>query len=62
MDNQQRYHIAHNNNQLNAAGRRVWGFHGIESLLKLPMQTCDGWQKDFSAGNPFTENDVSSQA
>ena len=62
VDNQQRYHIAHNNNQLNAAGRRVWGFSGIEPLLKLPMQTCDGWQKDFSPGNPFTENDVSSKA
>jgi len=39
--------------QTNAAGRRVWGFSGIEPLLKLPMQTCDGWQRDYSPNNPF---------
>ena len=53
IGNQKKYGIEHNNNQTNAAGRRVWGFSGIEPLLKLPMQTCDGWQKDYSPNNPF---------
>lgn len=53
ISNQKKYSIEHNNNQTNAAGRRVWGFSGIEPLLKLPMQTCDGWRKDYSKDNPF---------
>ena len=53
IGNQKKYGIEHNNNQANAAGRRVWGFSGIEPLLKLPMQTCDGWRKDYSRDNPF---------
>ena len=53
IGNQKKYGIEHNNNPANAAGRRVWGFSGIEPLLKLPMQTCDGWRKDYSKDNPF---------
>ena len=53
IEYEKKYGIEHNNNQTNAAGRRVWGFSGIEPLLKLPMQTCDGWRKDYSKDNPF---------
>jgi len=52
--NQKKYGIEHNNNQLNAAGRRVWGFKGIGPVLKLSMTTCDGWQRAFPPDNPFT--------
>lgn len=52
--NQKKYGIEHNNNQLNAAGRRVWGFKGIGPVLKLSMTTCDGWQRAYPTDNPFT--------
>lgn len=52
--NQKKYDIEHNNNQLNAAGRRVWGFKGIGPVLKLSMTTCDGWQRAYPTDNPFT--------
>ncbi len=51
--NQQKYSIQHNNNQANSAGRRVWGFKGIGSVLKLAMPTRDGWQKAYPKDNPF---------
>lgn len=54
--NQKKYNLEHNNNQFNSAGRRVWGFNGIEPLIKLPMPTCDGWRRDLSEYNPFTES------
>jgi len=52
--NQKKYGIEHNNNQLNAAGRRVWGFKGIGPVLKLSMTTYDGWQRAYPTDNPFT--------
>lgn len=45
--------IEHSNNLTNLVGRRVWGFTGIESVLKLPLRTADGWQRDYSDDNPF---------
>lgn len=51
--NQKKYGIEHNNNQTNAAGRRVWGFKGIGPVLKLSMLTADGWQKAYPKDNPF---------
>ena len=51
--NQKRYGIEHNNNQTNAAGRRVRGFKGIGAVIHLPMETADHWQKAWPADNPF---------
>lgn len=51
--NQKKYHIEHSNNLTNLVGRRVWGFTGIEPVLKLPLRTADGWQRDCSDDNPF---------
>ena len=51
--NQKKYSIEHSNNLTNLVGRRVWGFTGIESVLKLPLRTADGWQRDYSDDNPF---------
>ena len=51
--NQKKYHIEHSNNLTNLVGRRVWGFTGIEPVLKLPLRTADGWQRDYSDDNPF---------
>ena len=51
--NQKKYGIEHSNNLTNIVGRRVWGFIGIESVLKLPLRTADGWQRDTSEYNPF---------
>ena len=51
--NQKKYHIEHSNNLTNLVGRRVWGFTGIEPVLKLPLRTSDGWQRDYSDDNPF---------
>lgn len=51
--NQKKYGIEHSNNLTNIAGRRVWGFNGIEPVLKLPLRTADGWQRDISEDNPF---------
>jgi len=33
MENQKKYNLEHNNLVTNAAGRRVWGFMGIEALV-----------------------------
>jgi putative DNA primase/helicase len=51
--NQKKYGIEHNNNQTNAAGRRVRGFKGIGAVIHLPMETVDHWQKAWPADNPF---------
>ena len=51
--NQKKYSIEHSNNLTNLVGRRVWGFTGIEPVLKLPLRTADGWQRDYSDYNPF---------
>ena len=51
--NQKKYSIEHSNNLTNLVGRRVWGFTGIESVLRLPLRTADGWQRDCSDDNPF---------
>ena len=51
--NQKKYGLEHNNNQLNAAGRRVWGFKGIGPALNLSMLTADGWQKVYPKDSPF---------
>ena len=51
--NQKKYSIEHSNNLTNLVGRRVWGFIGIEPVLKLPLRTADGWQRDYSDDNPF---------
>ncbi len=51
--NQKRYEIEYTNNAVNAAGRRVRGFKGIKAILKLPMETRDGWQKVWTEDNPF---------
>ena len=56
--NQKRYGIEYNNNQCNAAGRRVRGFNGIATDLRLPMITTDGWQKSWPADNPFEQNAI----
>ena len=53
--NQAKYGLTHCNTLLNAAGRRVWGFHGIGPVLKLPMATCDGWQKVWPTEHPFSK-------
>lgn len=26
---------------------------GIEPVLRLPLRTADGWQRDYSDDNPF---------
>jgi len=52
--NQKKYGIEHSNNLTNIVGRRVWGFSGIEPVIKLPLKTADGWQRDNSKDNPFT--------
>ena len=51
--NQKKYGIEANNNQTNAAGRRVRGFSGIGAVLRLPMETVDHWQKAWPDDNPF---------
>ena len=51
--NQKKYSIEHSNNLTNLVGRRVWGFTGIEPVLRLPLRTADGWQLDCSDDNPF---------
>lgn len=53
--NQTKYGLNHCNTLINAAGRRVWGFHGIGPVLKLPMATCDGWQKVWPTEHPFSK-------
>lgn len=45
--------IEHERLLTNLVGRRVWGFTGIEPVLKLPLRTADGWQRDYSDDNPF---------
>lgn len=52
--NQKKYGIEHSNNLTNIVGRRVWGFSGIEPVIKLPLKIADGWQRDNSKDNPFT--------
>lgn len=51
--NQKKYSIEHSNNLTNLVGRRVWGFTGIEPVLRLPLRTADGWQRDCADDNPF---------
>ena len=51
--NQKKYELEYTNNAVNAAGRRVRGFKGIKAILKLPMETKDGWQKVWQDDNPF---------
>ena len=51
--NQKKYSIEHSNNLTNLVGRRVWGFTGIKPVLRLPLRTADGWQRDCSDDNPF---------
>ena len=34
VENEKKYNLEHNNKVTNAAGRRVWGFWGIEALVK----------------------------
>ena len=31
--NQEKYHVQYDNRIHNTAGRRVWGFHGIEAVI-----------------------------
>ena len=54
--NQKRYEIEHTNNAVNSAGRRVRGFKGIKAMIKLPMETKDGWQKAWPDDNPFEKS------
>ena len=51
--NQKKYGIEHNNNQTNAAGRRVRGFKGIGAVIRLPMETADHWKQVWPDDNPF---------
>ncbi len=56
--NQQKYGITHDNNQLNSAGRRVWGFKGIAPVIRLqaqytPNTTPEGWTAVHDRDNPF---------
>ena len=51
--NQKKYSIEHSNNLTNLVGRRVWGFTGIKPVLRLPLRTADGWQRDCPDDNPF---------
>ena len=51
--NQKKYDLEYTNNAVNPAGRRVRGFKGIKAILKLPMETKDGWQKVWQDDNPF---------
>ena len=54
--NQKKYDLEYTNNAVNAAGRRVRGFKGIKAILKLPMETKDGWQKVWQDDNPFEKS------
>jgi putative DNA primase/helicase len=51
--NQKKYSIEYTNNATNSAGRRVRGFKNIKAVLRLPMETKDGWQKAWPDDNPF---------
>ncbi len=56
--NQQKYGITHDNNQLNSAGRRVWGFKGIAPVIRLqahcvPNTTPEGWSAVHDRDDPF---------
>lgn len=51
--NQKKYGIEYTNNATNSAGRRVRGFKNIKAVLRLPMETKDGWQKVWPEDNPF---------
>ncbi len=42
----------------NAAGRRVRGFKGIGTELRLPMETADRWQNAWPTDNPFEQNAI----
>ena len=53
---QKRYRIESTNNAVNAAGRRVRGFKGIQAVIKLPMETKDGWQKAWPEDDPFEKH------
>ena len=37
--NLKKYNLEHTNNIVNAAGRRVWGYLGIEALVRPEMPT-----------------------
>ena len=30
----------------------MWGFTGIEPVLKLPLRTVDSWQRDYLGSQP----------
>ena len=53
VTNQKRYRIESTNNAVNSADRRVRGFKGIQTVIKLPMEIKDGWQKVWPEDNPF---------
>lgn len=53
--NQKKYQIEHTNNHLNAAGRRVWGFKGIEAVIHPQSEAMNGFQQVWPKDNPFTE-------
>ena len=53
--NQKKYDIESTNNAVNSAGRRVRGFKGIQAILKLPMETRDGWQKVWPDDLPLRD-------
>ena len=53
--NQKKYGIEANNNQTNAAGRRVRGFAGIGAVLKLPIEAAEHWRKEWYDINPFKD-------
>ena len=56
--NLNKYGIERDGYLCNAAGRRVRGFKGIGAVLRLPMETADGWQKNWPADNPFEQNAI----
>ncbi len=43
IDNQAKYGLQHCNNAVNSAGRRVWGFEGVEALVVPDANGCS-WQ------------------
>ena len=51
--NQEKYGIVYTNNVINAAGRRVRGFTGIDAAIRLPSITADGWRCVHPVDDPF---------
>ena len=56
--NLNKYGIERDSNVYNAAGRRVRGFKGIGTELRLPMETADRWQNAWPTDNPFEQNAI----